>query len=426
MSNDLFRLIISASVWGYIFIRYMDIIYTRKYSCSVWYGLYWVLFVIIAVSSNLIDVPFINSIVIYLLFIAGASLLYIEKGKAFVLYNSFFMLFMIFLEIVSVVLFTYIIPIEIDSVLNNGLYMNITDIPVLILGIILYPLIAKLFRRQKISEITFWENILVVLLLVLQLSIISYVSDASENYNNNFILLIIISFIIFDIIFLKVFRYTSTLYEYKKRNSLLEQQNLMSAHYYQEAENNYKKSRKVSHDINRHLEVLKGMIEEADNEDAIQYINGVEAHLQYSKFDLHFQNRILNLLLNQKYQECISKKIKLKLYVQDLELNYIDEYDITTILGNLIDNAIDESVRVEDEPFIEVRLFEFNNILNILVKNKSINRKTLDVKIGFSTKENHDGYGLLNVKEAVEHYCGRMKIVSQNGIFCVSISIPFA
>lgn len=425
MNKDVFRLIISSSVWGYVFIRYMDIVYERKYNEDKKYLFYWCTFVIMAFCSNILHIPYVNSIIIYILFMAGSCVLYREKGKAFILYNSFFMLFMIFLEIISVVLFTYIIPIEINSVLSNRLYMNITDIPVLLLGIILCPFIANIFKKQKINEISIQENIVVVFLLVMQIAIISYISNTSEKYSNIFISIVVTSFIVFDVFFIKIFRYAATLYEYKKKNGLLEQQNLLASYYYQKAEDDFKNSRKISHDIKRHLAVLKGMLNENNSRDAIRYIDGVESHLEGGKIKFHFRNKVLNLVLNQKYQICTLKNIKLELYVQDLELDFLDDYDITIIMSNLIDNAIDESMNIEKKPFIEVRMFELHNILNILIKNKSVEKTNNIWKVGCSSKVNHEGLGLLNVSETVSRYHGNMKIISEDCFFSVYISIPY-
>lgn len=423
MDKDLLRLIISSCIWGYVFLKYMDTIYTRKYSKDIMYLCYYIIFVIISFVSNILGVPFLNSITIYALFMLGSCMLYRDKGKAFVLYNSFFMLFMIFLEIISVVLLTDIISIEVNSVLSNKVYMNITDIPVLFLGIVLCPVIAKIFKKQKISEITIRENILIVILLAIQLGIISYISNLEE-YNNTFATVITVSFIVIDAFIIKIFRYASAAYEYKKKNSFLERENIMSIYYYQKAEDDFNRTRKISHDIKRHLAVLKGMLDEKNSQDVVEYIDGVEAHLDECKIDFHFKNKILNLIINQKYQLCKSKEIELKLYIQDLELDFMDNYDITTIISNLIDNAIDESIDVETDPYIEVRLFELNNILNILVKNRSVEKKSKTCKIGVSSKENHEGLGLVNIRETVLKYHGDMKILSEDSFFSVYINIP--
>ena len=115
-------------------------------------------------------------------------------------------------------------------------------------------------------------------------------------------------------------------------------------------------------------------------------------------------NNGLYNLLNQKYNLAISNSIKFNLsYFVDINSFNINIYELTRILGILLDNAID-AAKSSQEKIINVTFkSEPKKHRNIIVVQNSYLDKDLDIdkifKKGITSKDNHTGLGLWEVKK---------------------------
>ena len=99
------------------------------------------------------------------------------------------------------------------------------------------------------------------------------------------------------------------------------------------------------------------------------------------------------------------------------------EHDISIILSNLLDNAIEASEKLTDEkPEITLIISEVTGYYSIIVKNRisssviTENKKLATTK---SDKHNH-GYGLKSVKVLAEAHNGMVDIYEKDGFFIVN------
>ena len=93
------------------------------------------------------------------------------------------------------------------------------------------------------------------------------------------------------------------------------------------------------------------------------------------------------------------------------------------ILGNLLDNAIEASSKVENNRTIDIRIKYKNDILFIYVNNSfdgSIVYEGEKIKTTKKNKENH-GIGLNNIEKILKKYDGTMKVYHTENRFHVDI-----
>jgi len=138
-------------------------------------------------------------------------------------------------------------------------------------------------------------------------------------------------------------------------------------------------------------------------------------------------NIAFDSIINFKLKDVLSHNINLqtKIFVPP-ELS-IDVSDVVTILGNLLDNAFDAVVKVEDR---EIRLTVEANKGNLFIKVentfdgmvKYTESKDQTKKIIATRKkgDNH-GYGLKNIRNSVEKYNGYVEITHEDNVFSVMI-----
>jgi two-component system sensor histidine kinase AgrC len=115
-------------------------------------------------------------------------------------------------------------------------------------------------------------------------------------------------------------------------------------------------------------------------------------------------------LINYKLLEMKDLNIIVDVYVSDsvasIKNNNLDikeKNNLYTILGVILDNAIEASLESDDK-MVSLQFFKEDDEINIILANtfKNINLDYLDKK-GFSTKGENRGIGLYLVKEIIKH-----------------------
>ena len=136
-------------------------------------------------------------------------------------------------------------------------------------------------------------------------------------------------------------------------------------------------------------------------------------------------NRIVDLVLYRKKQEAEQKNIEWKLHAVKLQNLPMEEHEIVSFMGNLLDNAIEACERMEGgKKWILIRISRQKQILNIEISN-SIGQapKEKDGEL-ISSKENkkRHGYGSKSVRRIVERHEGEIFYRIQERQFCVRVT----
>lgn len=115
---------------------------------------------------------------------------------------------------------------------------------------------------------------------------------------------------------------------------------------------------------------------------------------------------------------CDKRKIKTKIYIENVNLSYMRKIDITTIFLNLFNNAIEacDEVPVNDR-FMEILIQELQGCLLVEVVNSCKKDSFLPKGEGISQKKGHMGVGVVNVKAALERYGAQLNLECNEGKF---------
>ena len=137
-------------------------------------------------------------------------------------------------------------------------------------------------------------------------------------------------------------------------------------------------------------------------------------------------NLAVDALINYKNIIAREKKIAIHLESQiPAELPY-ESTDLSVILGNLLDNAIEATEKLEVEKDIFVSLMYRKERLLIKVRNPYTGGLKKDRAGNYISekkdRENH-GIGLKSVRKVVEKYEGVMEIHTENQIFEICVII---
>jgi len=183
------------------------------------------------------------------------------------------------------------------------------------------------------------------------------------------------------------------------------------------------KMKSVRHDIKMHLATLKDHT--SDNQVATNYLNRLLGDINESKAYSDTGNIAFDSIINFKLSNAKFDNIALDLNVAvPPEIN-VEVADIVTIIGNLLDNAL-EAVTKTTEKFIKLDIEYGKGGLFIRVDNAFNGEISyLDNQIGTekqivsSKNSDEHGYGLKNIRQSVEKYNGYLKIIYDKTIFSV-------
>lgn len=231
------------------------------------------------------------------------------------------------------------------------------------------------------------------------------------------ILLIMVDIIIYGMV-LKLSRSNREEMRYKLMESQIEQQKKMMSHISESNE----KIRTLKHDMKNYLVTTMCLIDNQEYKTAKRYMTELAGNIEQVQSLIILKNATLSSLLNMKLDICNKENIKWNVEINS-ELYGISDVDISIIIGNLIDNAIEASRKVKTNPLIDIKIFDINNQICIIVKNvieKSVLSSNPNL---FTTKKdkNSHGIGLMSVKEIIKKYHGFYENVEENNLFITKI-----
>jgi len=182
--------------------------------------------------------------------------------------------------------------------------------------------------------------------------------------------------------------------------------------------------RAQKHEYTNRLYAISGLLQLGKYDEAIkliQHINTSERNLDHL-FENRLKDSTINALLIAKISGAAEKKISLKIN-EDSTLEKLPEsinpLDMITILGNLIDNAI-EAVVHADEKKVHVFITDLGNdiVFEIEDSGSGIGERNIEdlFSLGYSTKEAGGGYGLALVKHTVKRLKGSIEVGVSEGL----------
>ncbi len=108
------------------------------------------------------------------------------------------------------------------------------------------------------------------------------------------------------------------------------------------------KQRVYAHDMHNHLACLSGLLQCGEIEEARQYLAQMADAVPVRVQKQYSSRMVLNILLNQKAKLAEQNQMELQINCEDGLLDFMRDYDLCTLLGNLLDNGIEHSGYSED------------------------------------------------------------------------------
>ncbi len=212
----------------------------------------------------------------------------------------------------------------------------------------------------------------------------------------------------------------------KLKLAVYESVNQMQLKYYESLEEKYTMSRKVIHDIRNHINAIEGLYVNNENEAARDYVSNIHHMLNELGQKYYTSNRMLNIILNEKEQKAKAAGMTVAMDIREAGFDFMNDLDLTTIFGNLLDNAIEsggDRLVVRMNKFNDFMVIDISNTLGYKEKIPKTNGRTGKHHTG-RWKTGHMGLGLSNVKNTLDRYDANYSFKKQDHWYTVNISVP--
>lgn len=198
----------------------------------------------------------------------------------------------------------------------------------------------------------------------------------------------------------------------KMKNQMMEMKNELLQENYQTVSALYESNAKLYHDLNNHLDILYQMLIPERLSEAREYISQISAPMKELVLRCFTGNDIIDVIISSKMRKAEQFGIQV-----DIDVNFpvntgIQPNDVCTIIGNLMDNAIEGSQNVEN-PKICLKIHQVHQFIIIQISNTISKQPQIDEETGrlITDKADHTrhGWGIQSVKSALEKYNGTIK-----------------
>lgn len=283
-----------------------------------------------------------------------------------------------------------------------------------------YIVIGKLMKTKNVpfSRIQYFINFIVLLYTLVNIFFIAY------NMNHrpgDYLLVVNLGCIVIGDLYLLYFvRIINERNYFEYEIKSLEKQAEIQYEYYARQEQKYDKTIQILHDVNKHIKSIKQLYANREMKQAGEYTEQIRDMLAPLLPKKYTGNPILDILLTDKTVIMNEKSIDYEIKVDNVNLEFIEAIDVTTIFGNLLDNAIEACEEVKEKRRICVKINAFHEMIVIRIENSC---RPVKWKNGMpvSEKGKNRGIGLMNVRRTIEKYDGDIKLENVNGMFIADI-----
>lgn len=174
----------------------------------------------------------------------------------------------------------------------------------------------------------------------------------------------------------------------------------------------YSINARLFHDFHNHIGVLRHLLAHNKLEEAIQYLDGLQAPVKEMAHTIWTGDETVDYLINSKARAAKDSGIKYQAQVEFPRRTNLRSADLCAILGNLLDNALEAARQTpEDKRFVRLTIRRINQMLIIKVENSF---SALPVKEDGELKTSKEGnglhgWGLKSAQTAAEKYDGTVQ-----------------
>lgn len=201
----------------------------------------------------------------------------------------------------------------------------------------------------------------------------------------------------------------------------------------EEVENMYRQTRGWRHDYHNHIQTMKAYLSLGEIGRLEQYLGELDTDLTTVDTVIKTGNVMIDAVLNSKISLAKAKNIAVDAKAIVPKQLPVPEVDFSLIIGNLMDNAMEACLKIEEESkrFIRVYIDILKGQLYIYIMNATEGK--VKGRIAIAGKAPHylsgkggrsHGFGLMRMDRVVERNKGFIDRQDEENVFVTEIMLP--
>ena len=355
------------------------------------FTLYIIGFAVFVIFRNVL----VNACVSFLIYFCTMLIGYNDKLYKKVVYAIYLLIITYVSEFAFIFLFFTKYQVVISQNTLSPNQQLIISIAIKTVHFILVQLLALLIKRNELRANK--KMLPLFLYPVISICFTIYFLYLSEKYDiskfeTNMYLIILLFDAIMCVI---IFMYYGFLEEKDREIKELEKEQQfveLNNSYMQVLEHQNNEMRMMFHDTKNHYNAIANM---DSTEEIHSYVDALFDDIQKYQIIKLTDNKMLDLLLSKYKAVCGSKNISFNIEVKTANLDYIDDSDLSILVCNLLDNAVESAEQSAEKSIVfslrRVNTFDVLNVINSCDTEPEIKGKI--IKTSKKDKSSH-GYGI--------------------------------
>lgn len=375
----------------------------------------------------------LNICVVPFLYVLASYLLYRESFKRILYMNVVFILIMAGIEIGFEVAF---------SIVSNDDVIGLYKIPIARMLIFLFEKlinfialrIIKSFKNSK--KLVMNRNLYKLVYLLPLDSFLIYSGILYSKIDLGVISfqkgLLVLGCILLVPVNIIVFYLLEKLSDSMEKTKNLELSNLkkeLEETHYERINEINEEHRNYLHDVQHCFRTIGELARLGENQKIMGLITDMNIEIEKIRKKRHCQHPIVNAILCEAEDRASQNHVQYDVIINPvIDFSYIDDFSLISMIGNLINNALEAAIKCEETRFVSVEAHLTSNkkFIVICVRNGFQERPVMkngEYQTNKPDKARH-GIGIKNVKEHAESYGGFLLLETAGDIFTATLEIP--
>ncbi len=408
MNLDVYDLIyfFSNFFMTYVIYKFIRIFYVYKNtSKKIELGSYSIYFIAITILHLFVKIPIILMIsnlgLFFILTLNYKSSLKKRILTTFLIYLTLLSIEMIVVSATGYFKLEPLIRNDYKSILGIVIIRIVSYVVVLIIG-------SKDIHQGDNVPSAYWLSIAIIPIGTLYLLITIFMGDGPKPVTI-FISTALVLLINFATFYL--YDQISRILSDRIEKILMQQQNKYYEKQLELMKISLKDTETIKHDLRNHMASLYVLAKDDKKEKLLEHLLGVMEVINSKEVLACTGNVVIDSIINFKLQEVEKDQIAVTVDLNIPKGLKVPSFDITVILGNLLDNALNAVKKLEKNRYINIKMKYTKGRLILGIDNSFdgvIIKKEGLITTSHSDKNNH-GLGLESVKTVLEKYNGTIE-----------------
>lgn len=326
-----------------------------------------------------------------------------------------------------------------DAIYLVGMLMSKAMMGILIyMGKMLQSTGQELPGNQGEGKLTYVEGLTIGVSFFFLILLVSVDRTAGDRFLLQEFVPLLLFFLILCSFYVSAFRHHRR--EQRQRDAVRKEVEKKKADaYLYTIESNYQRTRELWHDLKNHIGLLDLLLQEEKYTEMKDYLRIFNEEVDRITLPAKSGNLIVDAVLADKVSQARKEGVSVSLELCDFSGLCLKPDEVCSLLGNLLDNAIEACRQVEQDKQIAVQCKEQENSYYISVRNAAVDnpgtrgpareKYYTQQQYPATTKEDMrngvgHGLGLRSVERVVNRYAGDLLVESHAGEFVVVVRLP--